>query len=93
VAQQAAAVEPLIEGFWQEGRTQSRFAQQVFWTRMAGDGLLDPAIDLTWLIDTASIIGAAETYLLITRTADWDPDAYQEWLTVTLTRLVAGARP
>src|SRR5690348_6451171 len=35
VAQQAAAVEPVIEGFWQQGREQSRYAQQVFWTRMA----------------------------------------------------------
>ena len=39
---------------------------------MADDGLLDPAIDLGWLIDTASILGAAETYLLITRVNGWD---------------------
>src|SRR6201986_1335971 len=37
VAQQAAAVEPLIAGFWQEGREQSRHAQRVFWTRLADD--------------------------------------------------------
>jgi hypothetical protein len=67
VAQQAAAVEPLIAGFWQQGREQCRHAQAVFWTRMAEGGLLGPAVDLAWLIDTASIIGAAETYLLITR--------------------------
>src|ERR1700724_3960260 len=67
VAQQAAAIEPLITGFWQEGRAQSRHAQSLMWTRMADDGLLDPAIDLEWLIDTASLLGAAETYLLITR--------------------------
>src|SRR5215470_8077566 len=30
VAQQAAAVEPLIAGFWQQGREQSRHAQAVF---------------------------------------------------------------
>ena len=40
VAQQAAAVEPLIAGFWQQGREQSRYAQEVFWTRLAEDGLL-----------------------------------------------------
>src|SRR4249919_2867582 len=43
VAQQAAAIEPLIAGFWQQGREQSRRVHAVFWTRMAGDGLLDPA--------------------------------------------------
>ena len=91
VAQQAAAVEPLIAGFWQQGREQSRQAQAVFWTRMADDGLLDPAIDLGWLIDTASILGAAETYLLITRVNGWDLDEYQDWLTVTLTRLSTAA--
>src|SRR5215468_9190274 len=80
VAQQAAAVEPLIGGFWQEGREQSRYAHEVFWTQMAADGLLDPAADLTWLIDTTSILGTAETYLLITRMTGWDLDAYQDWL-------------
>ena len=91
VAQQAAAVEPLIAGFWQQGREQSRHAQAVVWTRLADDGLLDPAIDLGWLIDTASILAAAETYLLITRMNGWDLDRYQDWLTVTLTRLATAA--
>jgi AcrR family transcriptional regulator len=87
VAQQAAAIEPLIAGFWQQGRDQSRQAQAVFWTRMADDGLLDPQVDLAWLIDTASLLAAAETYLLITRMTNWDLDAYQNWLAATLTRL------
>ena len=87
VAQQAAAVEPLIAGFWQQGRDQSRQAQAVFWTRMADDGLLDPQVDLAWLIDTASLLAAAETYLLITRMTSWDLDTYQNWLAATLTRL------
>jgi AcrR family transcriptional regulator len=88
VAQQAAAVEPLIAGFWQQGREQSRHAQAVFWTRMADDGLLDPDVDLAWVIDTSAILGAAETYLLITRLTGWDLDAYQDWLVTTGTRLV-----
>ncbi len=41
VAQQAAAVEPLIAEQWQQGREQTRYAHAVFWTRMADDGLLD----------------------------------------------------
>ena len=91
VAQQAAAVEPLVAEFWQQGREQSRHAQEVFWTRMAADGLLDPAADLAWLIDTASLLGAAETYLLVTRMTGWDLDTYQSWLAVTLTRLASSA--
>ncbi|MEP7023013.1 MAG: helix-turn-helix domain-containing protein, partial [Actinomycetota bacterium] len=58
VAQQAAAVEPAIEGFWQEGRQGSRQGQVMIWTRMAQDGLLDPAADLSWLIDTASLLAS-----------------------------------
>ena len=91
VAQQAAAVEPLIAGFWQQGREQSRHAQAVFWTRMAEDGLLDPRVDLAWVIDTASILGSAETYLLITRLLGWDLDEYENWLVTTSARLSAPA--
>ena len=87
VAQQAAAVEPLIAGQWQQGREQTRYAHALFWTRMADDGLLDPGIDLNWLIDTSTILGSAETYLLITRLMGWDLDAYQDWLTTTVARL------
>jgi AcrR family transcriptional regulator len=89
VAQQAAAVEPLVAGFWQQGREQSRHAQAVFWTRMAEDGLLDPGADLAWVIDTASILGSAETYLLITRMLGWDLDVYENWIVTTSTRLAA----
>jgi AcrR family transcriptional regulator len=89
VAQQAAAVEPLIAGFWQQGREQSRRVHALFWTRMAEDGLLDPAVDLAWLIDTTGILAAAETYLLVTRMVGWDLDAYERWLARTLSQLMA----
>ena len=90
VAQQAAAAEPLIAGFWQQGREQSRHGHAAFWTRMADDGLLDPQVDLNWLIDTTGILAAAETYLLITRMIGWDLDTYENWLAATCTRLLSG---
>src|SRR6516165_4349876 len=37
VAQQAAAVEPLIAESWQRGRENSRYAQEVFCTKLADD--------------------------------------------------------
>src|ERR1700749_1105878 len=88
VAQQAAAVEPLIAGYWQQGREQTRHAQKVFWPRVADDGLLPPGTDLTWLIDTATVIAAAETYLLVSRMLGWDLDAYQAWVAATWTRML-----
>jgi len=87
VAQQAAAVEPLIAAQWQQGREQTRYAHALFWTRMAEDGLLDPGLDLDWLIDTSTILAAAETYLLIMRLTSWDLDTYQDWLVTTTVRL------
>jgi AcrR family transcriptional regulator len=87
VAQQAAVVEPLIAEQWQQGREQTRHAHAVFWTRMSEDGLLDPRLDLDWLIDTSTILAAAETYLFITRLTNWDLDAYQDWLVITEMRL------
>jgi AcrR family transcriptional regulator len=90
VAQQAAAIEPLIAGFWQEGREQLRYGQEVFWTRLAEDGLLPAGADQAWLTDTGSVLAAAETYLLVTRMFGWDLDAYQEWLHRTSARLLTG---
>ena len=54
---------------------------------MAEDGLLDPRVDLDWLIDMTTILAAAETYLLITRLTSWDLDTYQDWLATTGARL------
>ncbi len=88
VAQQAAAVEPLIQEYWQQGRQGLRSGQRAVWSRMVEDGLLDPAVDLGWLIDTASVVMSPETYLLITRMLEWDLDGYEAWLVRTLTHLV-----
>jgi hypothetical protein len=44
-------------------------------------------LDLDWLIDTRTILGSAETCLLITCLMDWDLDVCQGWLTTTVARL------
>jgi hypothetical protein len=88
VAQEAAAVEPVVREFWQQGREQSRQGQRAVWTKLAADGLLDPGADLEWIIDTGSVLCAAETYLLVTRMMGWDIDTYERWLVDSLTRLV-----
>ena len=89
VAQQAAGIEPVIAGYWQQGREQTRHGQEVFCTKLTDDGLLPPGTDLTWLIDTVTVLVAAETYLLVTRMLGWDLDGYQDWLELSLTRLIA----
>jgi AcrR family transcriptional regulator len=91
VAQQAAAVEPLIAEQWQLAREQTRHSHQVIWTKMATDGLLPPNTDIDRLIDTASVLGAAETYLLISRMLAWTLDTYENWLKDNLMRLTTRA--
>jgi hypothetical protein len=54
----------------------NRDIHAVFWTRTAG--LLDPGVDLDWVIDTSSILASAETYLLVMRMLGRDLDTYQE---------------
>ena len=54
---------------------------------MVDNGLLDRGLDLDRLIDTSTILGSAETSLLITPLMGWDLDAYQDWLTTTGARL------
>lgn len=83
-------MEPLVADFWQQGREQSRCGQRVIWTRMADDRLLPDGCDLEWIIDTASVLASAETYLLATRMMGWDLDTYEVWLVATLGRLSAG---
>ena len=91
VAQQAAAVEPLIEVFWQQGREGSRHAQRVVWTKVADDGLLPAGTDLERLIATATLLTSAETYLLSTRVTAWGLDDYERWVRTTLSQLLVGA--
>ncbi|HYZ55742.1 MAG TPA: TetR family transcriptional regulator [Streptosporangiaceae bacterium] len=90
VAQDAASVEPLIAEHLQRGREETRDFHRAVWTRMRDDGLLSPSCDLEWIIDTASVIAAGETYFLIVRTFNWNLDAYEQWLRRTLTHLTTG---
>lgn len=92
VAQQAAAVEPVIAGLWERARAHTRQDGHAFWTRMADDGLLPAGCDVEALTDTATILGAAETYLLTTRLHGWTPAQYEAWLLRTTT-VLAGLSP
>ena len=91
VAQQAAAVEPLIESEFQAGRLGTRKSYEVFWTAMATDGMLPAGADVEWLIDTSAVLGAAETYLLVTKLSGGDLDRYEQWLATNWTRLAAAS--
>jgi AcrR family transcriptional regulator len=92
-AQQAAALEPLVDEYWQQGRDGTRQAMRAVLTRAADDGLLSPGEDLDWLIDSVSLVVSAETYLLVARMIGSDVDRYARWLRQTLGRLVEQSAP
>lgn len=91
VAEQAAAVEPDIARAAQAGREDTREHVRRFWSQAAADGLLPAGTDLDWLADTAAVLGAADTYLHLSRTTDWSADDYEQWLLTTWRRLLAAA--
>ena len=86
VAQEAAVMEPLLEKQWQLGREATRNSVRTIFTKAVDDGLMDGA-RLEWIIDSAAIIGAAETYLLAQRILHCDLDTYEAWVREMFTLL------
>ncbi|HEX4725533.1 MAG TPA: helix-turn-helix domain-containing protein [Pseudonocardiaceae bacterium] len=86
VAQEAAATEPMIAEQWVAGREATRRTFRMVLTKAVEDGMMDGA-KLDWIVDTAAVIGAAETYLLATRMLHFDLDTYEAWLRDMLTML------
>lgn len=93
IAEQAAPVEPAIAAAVRAGREGTRDALRLFFARLAEDGLLPAATNVSWLADTASLLSQAQTYLLARDTLGWTSDQYQHWLASTLTRLIAAPGP
>jgi AcrR family transcriptional regulator len=87
VAQEAALLEPEIQAKWQAGREGTRRSHRILWHRLADDGLLDASVDIRWLVDTTTLLGGAETFLLARRLYRWTIPAYERWLVASYLRL------
>jgi AcrR family transcriptional regulator len=88
VAAEAEASEPGFEAA-QSARQAIHDSVAIIWERIKADGLVSPEADLNWVIATASLIGQPETYLLMTRTLNYDAEAYQVWLERTWLHMAA----
>ena len=88
VAQQAQASEPVLAEAMRAGRRATRQNLQAFVRTAQADGLIPGEPDLAWLEETVALIGQADTYLLLRRTNRWSTRRYQEWLAITLHRLI-----
>lgn len=89
VAFQAAPSEPSLAAAAAAGRADTKRTLRAFWHGIHADGLLPGSPDLEWLTETATIVTHAETFLLISKTTDWDIDTYRDWLVTTWHRLAA----
>jgi AcrR family transcriptional regulator len=88
VATQAEATEPAIAEAAQTGRVETRQQIRTFWQTMSDDGLLPDGADVDWLADTSTLLNSADTYVQMTRVLGWDMATYENWLYVTLSRLL-----
>lgn len=84
------ASEPEVQISAQAYRRQTLTFLEDFWRSADRDGILPAASDLEWLITTSTLLFAAETRLLATRTMGWSLDPYHAWVVTTLWNLVRG---
>jgi AcrR family transcriptional regulator len=92
VAVEAAASEPELAELVALWRSQSLEAERAFWTRAAVDGLLDPDLDIDWIVVTANALDTPDTYIRLVEQHRWDLDQYETWLTHSL-HAISTSRP
>jgi AcrR family transcriptional regulator len=92
VAEEASALEPELAAAYRAAREDTRGHIRAFWTGAADDGLLPDGTDVSWLVDTSTLLVSADAYRRGVELVGWTPRSYERWLLATLRRLVAGAR-
>ena len=79
VAMQVEGDEPSIAAAAQAAREDTLRQVRGFWEKLYADGLMDPDVDLEWVIATSTLLANAETYVHMTRTLRWTPAEYERW--------------
>lgn len=85
------ASEPAVQQSAGRARADTFLFLGAFWESAARDGLLPDGCDLEWLISTSTVLAAAETRLLISRTLHWERGRFRDWLYETWWRLLSAA--
>ncbi len=86
VAQQAAAVEPVIAEARHHGRLGARADYLAVLEKAAADKLIKKA-DVERLADSFGLVAGMDMYLLGRDLYGWGFDAYEEWLRTMLTAI------
>jgi AcrR family transcriptional regulator len=79
VAMQAVGEEPLIAADTQAAREETLRQGRAFWEKLYADGLMNPDVDLEWVVATSALLANAETYVHMTLTLRWTRDEYERW--------------
>lgn len=82
---EAEVDDPELAARAQGAREDTVRHNAAFWTGAAADQLIHPAIDLDWVIATSSLLGTADTYLLMMQTLRWTGAQYRDWRRETWT--------
>jgi AcrR family transcriptional regulator len=93
VAREAEASEPVVAEAFDQGRRGSMAASRKLWRRLSEDGLLHPGVDVGWVSDTAGLLVAADTYLVMRTTLGWSRDDFAAWLYRTWLHLATTPSP
>jgi AcrR family transcriptional regulator len=88
---EAEVDDPDIAARSQAAREETARHNAAFWAQLAADQLTSSALDLDWVIATSTLLGAADTYLLMTQTLRWTPAEYRTWRHRTWTSLAHSA--
>ncbi len=90
---EAEAAEPELAEAAQAGRDYTLGTVRMLWEAAAADGLLDPGVDLDWLVATTGLLVGSDTYYSVQRMLAWDVEAYRTWLSRTLWQLATTPSP
>ncbi len=90
VLAQAAATEPFVADAVAQSRAANRRAAAELVRTLRAGGQRVHGIDPEQAGETVGVLGAADTWLLLTESAGWDPDRYETWLADTIRLLFDG---
>jgi AcrR family transcriptional regulator len=89
VALSAMGDDSAIADSARAGHAGTREDVKRLWQRAHNDGLFPDHVDVTWFIETVSVILQADVYLLGVEVQSWTPRKYENWLRTTIRRLLA----
>jgi AcrR family transcriptional regulator len=87
VALQAAGSEPGLAAAARAGHLGTRDDLRRLGQQAHKDGLIPDSVDLRWFLDTITVVGQADVYLLGVEVHGWTQRRYEKWLAATVRRL------